>query len=297
MSYSTRLKRAFDNAVRLPLTPDSRYVLMSDCHRGVGNTSDNFLKNQNLFFAALQYYYNEDFTYIELGDGDELWENRTMSQIIEIHDNTFWLISKFNEEKRLYMLYGNHDIVKSRSNFAAKNCAEYYCPQERCNISLFPNIIFHEGIILEDSLSASDIFLTHGHQADALNSTFWRLSRFLVRYLWGPLERIGFRNPTSAAKNNTRKDRVERNLLSFAREEEIVLVAGHTHRPMLDIKKDTPYINTGCCVHPRCITTIELIDRCFTLVKWTYCTRPDFTVYICREVLAGPICIGEFQVI
>ena len=35
-----RLNRAFLNAPMLPLSNHSRYVLMSDCHRGIGNSSD-----------------------------------------------------------------------------------------------------------------------------------------------------------------------------------------------------------------------------------------------------------------
>ena len=34
------------------------------------------------------------FTYIELGDGDELWENRSMKQIIEAHGDVFSLLSR-----------------------------------------------------------------------------------------------------------------------------------------------------------------------------------------------------------
>lgn len=49
MSYYSRLSKAFENALHLPLTPDSKYILMSDCHRGNGTSTDNFLKNQNLF--------------------------------------------------------------------------------------------------------------------------------------------------------------------------------------------------------------------------------------------------------
>ena len=66
-----RLDKSFRTAPVLALTPHSRIVLISDCHRGVGNSNDNFLKNQHLYFAALQSYYKLGFTYIELGDGDE----------------------------------------------------------------------------------------------------------------------------------------------------------------------------------------------------------------------------------
>ncbi len=62
----------------------------------------------NLFVAALRYYAKNRFTYIELGDGDELWENRKMEQIAEVHGEVFELLAQFYRKRRLYMIYGNH---------------------------------------------------------------------------------------------------------------------------------------------------------------------------------------------
>ena len=64
-----RLDKAYGEALCVPVHMGSRIVLMSDCHRGVGNWGDNFQANQNLYFAALQYYNRRKFIYIELGDG------------------------------------------------------------------------------------------------------------------------------------------------------------------------------------------------------------------------------------
>ena len=85
MSYLSRIDHAFSDAPVLPLSENGRYGLFSDCHRGIGTSNDNFLKNQHLYFAALNYYYQHSFCYIELGDGDELWENRSFSAIQNIH--------------------------------------------------------------------------------------------------------------------------------------------------------------------------------------------------------------------
>lgn len=273
MSYLTRLDHAFVNAPILPLTEHSRYVLISDCHRGNGGYGDNFLKNQNLYFAALDYYYLHAFHYIELGDGDELWENRHFSTIKEIHSNIFWLLSRFYEEKRLWMLYGNHDM-------------------EKRNLHPFADCCFYEGLRLRDYDTGGELWLTHGHQADIWNSVFWKLTRFLVRYLWKPLEEFGVLDPTSAAKNYKVKKKTERKLQDWARQRDRILITGHTHRPVLGSKNST-YFNTGSCVHPRCITCIELANRKMTLVKWTLATREDRSLYVAREVLAEPIALDE----
>ncbi|MCM1258888.1 MAG: serine/threonine protein phosphatase [Roseburia sp.] len=276
-----RLDKSFKNAPVLPLYPHSRVVLFSDCHRGTGNANDNFMKNQNLYFAALQSYYSRGFTYIELGDGDELWENRSISAIHEIHSDVFCLLSLFDRGNRRYMLYGNHD-------HAMKNNRE---------------IPYHEGMVLklcgcvaEDKNSCLrhclELYLTHGHQAELLNSVFWKLSRFLVRYLWKPLEQLGVLDPTSTAKNYVRRNKSEKRLSQWAVKNGCYLVTGHTHRPVLG-DETTHYFNTGSCVHPQGITCLEIEDASITLVKWAVEVKRDNSLFVAREVLAGPISLYE----
>ena len=86
---------------------------MSDCHRGIGDKYDNFIKNKNIY---LHYYYNMDFTYIELGDGDELWEVLNYKDIIIKHLDAFMMLNKFYDNDRLIMLYGNHDFFKKNND-------------------------------------------------------------------------------------------------------------------------------------------------------------------------------------
>lgn len=291
MSAYSRLDHAFEQAPVLPLSAHSRYVLFSDCHRGTGTSGDNFLKNQHLYFAALQYYLENGFTYMELGDGDELWENRSLSQIKSIHNNAFWLLRQFYKRNRLYMIYGNHDIVKKYSRFSCCHCSSYPC--STCEEEeLFPGITFHAGIILKNDTGGPDLYLTHGHQADFFNSVLWRFSRFLVRYFWKPLENMGVLDPTSAAKNNTKKKRIEQTTTAWAKERKVILITGHTHRPMIGTP-DSPYFNTGSCIHPRCITCIEINACRLTLVKWTLAARADRSICVAREELAQSVCLNN----
>lgn len=285
MSYTSRLSEAFNRAPVLSLNNHSRYCIISDCHRGNGSSNDNFLKNQTLYFSALKYYFTGGFSYIELGDGDELWENRRMSQIIEVHNNVFWLLSSFYRQNRLYLLYGNHDLEKKKPDYSSRVCETYFCPNTLCREELFPNLTFYEGIILENAEKKYRLYLTHGHQADFWNSAGWRITRFLVRYLWKPLEHFGVLDPTSAAKNYIKKDHVEQRLSDYAVKREISLITGHTHRPRLDPNAPL-YMNTGSCVHPLCITCIEILGNTAILVKWTYDTRRDNSIYVSREELA-----------
>lgn len=294
MTASKRLSHAFNTAKVIPFDESSRIVLMSDCHRGDGSWGDDFSDNQNLFFAALNYYYEYGFTYIEIGDGDELWENRSINTVIDVHSDAFWLMSRFYLENRLYMIYGNHDLVKRDPKYSQTKCDSFFCDSLNSNIPLFPGIEMYEGILLKYRYSDDHIFLTHGHQADCLNSTFWRLSRFLVRYVWRPLQLTGVRDPTSASKNNNRKNKIEKRLIHWSNENNQMIICGHTHRPVFPEIGDHLYFNDGSCVHPRCITAIEIYNGMISLVKWAIMTTPERFLFVGREVLEGPTRLCDY---
>ncbi len=293
MSTKSRLDCLYRKADRICLEENTRIVLMSDCHRGAGNHGDNFLNNQHLFFAALSYYNKRCFTYIELGDGDELWENRSYEAIIQVHSNVFWLLSQFYCHGRFMMLYGNHDRQKEKPHFMKRFCESYYCDSTDCKRELFPGMEAREGIILEEA-GGGRIFLVHGHQGDLINDAWWRLARFLVRHVWRRLELLGIPDPTSAAKNYRKKQKVEKRLSKWAKENKVLLVTGHTHRPTLPKPGESLYLNDGSCVHPRCITALEIEGGCITLVKWCVLVRKDGSMYVGREVLEGPVRIREY---
>lgn len=294
MGTDGRLSKLFAEAMVIPYDENSRFVIMSDCHRGTGNWSDNFLPNQNLFFAALEHYYKRDFTYIELGDGDELWENRDMSNIIDVHSDSFWIMQKFYESNRFYMLFGNHDIVKKNPRYVNKNMQKFYCDSTKKYCPLFPDMKVHESIILENIITSRNIFLFHGHQGDMINDELWPLGRFLVRYVWRRFELLGMRDPSSSDINFRKKNKIETRICKWAEENNQMVIAGHTHRAVFPIPGDIKYFNDGSCVHPRCITALEIEKDEIALVKWSVLTRSDGTLYVGRTVLEGPTAIENY---
>ena len=291
MNTYKRLSEVYKSAKIIPYNSSSKFIIMSDCHRGIGNYGDNFLKNQYIFFAALNNYYEKGFTYIELGDGDELWENRCMQKIIEIHSRTFNLMSKFYNDNRMYMILGNHDKDKKYNILSKCNLYEY----SKKNKPIFLGMKIHEGLILENEDNRDHrIFLTHGHQGDLINDELYRVGRFLVRYFWRTLEIWGVNDTTDAGKNYKKKNRVERKLMQWAKEENTMLIAGHTHNPTFASVGKTMYFNDGSCVHPECITAIEIENGCISLVKWSVMTREDRTLYVEKEILEGPSKLEDY---
>jgi UDP-2,3-diacylglucosamine pyrophosphatase LpxH len=295
MSTYKRLSKVYENSKVIPYDYSSKFVIMSDCHRGSGNSGDNFLKNQYIFFAALNDYYKKGFTYIELGDGDELWENRSMEQIIEVHSSTFELLSKFYESDRMYMIYGNHDMQKSDTEFLECHYKGHYCGIRKKFFSLFNYIKAYEGIILEnEDNNQHRIFLLHGHQGDLINDRLWKLGKFLVRYIWRPLEIWGFNDPTRAAKNYRKKNSIEQQLITWSKENNIMLITGHTHRSSFANLDEPMYFNSGSCIHPTAITAIEIEYGRISLVKWSIMTREDNSIYVGKEVLKGPVKLEDY---
>lgn len=288
MNPVRRINRVFNTSEEILIDDSSKIIIMSDCHRGDGGWGDNFSRNQNLYLAALNYYYDKGYTYIELGDGDELWENRRFSDIVEVYRDIFLTLAKFYRNKRLYFIYGNHDIVKKYEKYVKDNLYEFFDERTNKHIPLFPNIKVHEGLILVYKNRKNKIFLTHGHQVEMLNSEFWRLGRFLVRYLWRPLELYGVNNPTKIAKNYKKMNKAAKRLTEWVIKEKHMLIAGHNHMPSFAEVGDVPYFNDGSCIHYFSITGIEITEGKIMLIRWYTNTRRDGTLYVEREVIAGP---------
>ncbi|MDR2502315.1 MAG: metallophosphoesterase family protein [Oscillospiraceae bacterium] len=286
------IDRAYKHALRLPFDNMSRIVFMSDCHRGYGGWADSFAVNAPTFLSALRHYDGENYTYIELGDGDELWENRRFMPIASVHHGVFTLLRGMLLKNRFYMLYGNHDIEKKRRPDMMHS---YYDATQTCRCPLFPGMQAYESMILSHRQSGQELFLIHGHQADYFNDNFWLLSRFLVRHLWKPLQAVGIKAPASAMIDVQSKIKVEKRLMAWSEKNNTILIAGHTHRPQFPAPGQTRYFNDGSCVRPRQITAIELSMGALSLVAWRYKTRADGTLYVGREFLAGPYALDLYS--
>jgi UDP-2,3-diacylglucosamine pyrophosphatase LpxH len=288
--YDKRLDRAFQTAPRLTVGNRAKIVVMSDCHRGCGSLADDYAKNQNVCYAALRSYSAEGYDYIEAGDGDELWKNKSFRDIADMHEDVFSLLARFYGAGRFVMLYGNHDLEKKIRPNLLRDAGQTL----NGKAALLPALTACEGVVLIYAPTGREIFIVHGHQADFFKDRLWRLARWLVRYVWRPLELVGFSDPKSAAKNNKVKEKVERRLKSWADERGVLVIAGHTHRAVFPEPSAGLYFNDGSCVHPWSITAVEIVGGDIALVGWRQKTRDDGTVYIGRDVIAGPVPLRQY---
>jgi predicted phosphodiesterase len=296
MSSKSRLDRAYKNAHRILFDDTSKFILFSDCHRGDNSFADDFANNRNIYFHALKHYFNEGFSYCELGDGDELWENLSFDTILNAHKNVYMLMKQFHEDNRLHMIWGNHDMVYQDQKHVNKNLSTYFDPKVGGDVELFCDIKYHEAIVLEHSETKQELFLCHGHQADWWNYLFWKLSRFMVRILWKPLNVMGIADPTSPAKNYKELIKIERRTKKWiVANNNLVTITGHTHRPRFPEPGDIPFFNDGSCVHPRSITGLEIEKGQISLIKWQISTTDNGTLKIVRVLLEGPTPLIDYK--
>ena len=293
MSSKSRINRAFSNAKKLELSKQSKYILFSDCHRGDNSFADDFAHNRKIFHYALSQYLQKDFTYIELGDGDELWENKFVN-IFNANKDVYLLLKEFHKKNHLHFIWGNHDMDYKNPKKVIKNLSYYYDIVDEKNKELIKNASYSEAIRLEQKNEKS-IFLLHGHQADWFNYIFWRFSKFLVKFLWRPLQLVGIDDPTSPAKNFKELIKVESRLEEWIKNNNNqMIISGHTHRPRFPSPNELPHFNDGSCVHPRCITGLEIENDEITLIKWHVTTNENGTMQIIRTILEGPEAISQY---
>jgi len=104
------------------------------------------LRPERLFLRVLTRYYNQGYTYVEVGDGDELWQHRRFGAIRAAHQRVFDLLHAFDEDGRLHLIVGNQDIQGGRHEPVVKD-----------------GIAAPHGLVLEHADTGQDIFAVHGH--------------------------------------------------------------------------------------------------------------------------------------
>ncbi len=271
-----RLNAVFQSAPVVAFDDTTRLVFFSDCHRGDNSRADAFSANESLFLHALRYYYEQGFTYIEVGDGDELWKNRQFNTVRIAHGLVFDCLHRFDEQQRLHLLFGNHDIGGALNRQMHKD-----------------GMIAREGLILRQSRTGQEIFVVHGHQADFKSDACYPISRMAVRRIWRRLQLWGLAPVSSPNPEDHAPHAFERFLLSWAALNRHLLICGHTHRAAGAIYGEPPYFNTGHCFTPGVMTGLEIQNGEIVQMRWR--ATPFGAAPFRRETLAAPRRIGYFQ--
>lgn len=295
MFTKQRLNGAYEDARVEYFDETTKYVFFSDHHRGDGSLSDEFTRNRNIFEYAIEYYYQNGYTYVEAGDGDELWEFPDYKHVKNAHPVVFNTIKKYFDEDRFILMYGNHNIYLKNKSYVEKHFYTNYDEYTETFFDFLKDVEPIESLILRHRTTGQEIFTVHGHQGDAPNDQFWFLTMLSLKYFWRFLHAFGIRNPSSPVKNMSRRHKIEKNYSKWIAENKKMLICGHTHRFKFPKKNQLPYFNIGCCIYPTIITAIELEGEMISLVRWKISSNPEGKLSIIREIMRGPANVSEFD--
>ena len=288
----------YNNAFKVSIDDNSKLVFISDVHRGDGTYFDSLMPNRNIYITALKYYLKNGFTYVEGGDGDELWKNRTCADIAYSHSDIFNILNKFKQKKRIYMIYGNHDMIKKRRDFKLKQIASLsksLVHEGKEFLKFINDLTFYEGIVFNYIPLDENILVTHGHQVDLMNCELWMLPRFLVRYVWKFANGIaGFKEPNSPSSSHTKRSKEDKKLQEWASDNCKMIICGHTHNSRFPMSDEPPYFNDGACVLPHEMTALEIENGEISLVRWSVEAQSSGILWVRRNIIAGPNNISSY---
>jgi UDP-2,3-diacylglucosamine pyrophosphatase LpxH len=292
--------------LKILVKKEDKFIVLSDQHCGAKDGADDFMNAEPNYLTALDYYFENRFFFISLGDSEELWEN-SLSSVKKNNTETFEAEKKFIQENRFYKVFGNHDLFWANDPLASWQLKRIY--DQEVNI--------YEGLILELTIKHSPltIFMTHGHQGDASSDGNW-FSKFFVANIWAPLQAFLKINPNTPAYDEGMKS--EHNHIMYdwsAEQKNLLLITGHTHQPVFEslthperllseirmardikdevrlreletelksivknkkyfhpdfLKMKPSYFNSGCCCfNYGDFTGIEITAENISLIKWS----------------------------
>jgi UDP-2,3-diacylglucosamine pyrophosphatase LpxH len=207
-----------ENKIPINLEWD-RFVFFSDHHKGDASPADDFKKNTELYISALDFYKNEGYSLIVLGDNEELWENR-YEHILTHYCQTIQkeiAIAPETQDKKKIRIWGNHDKEVTLRRFTKRS--------QKWKDNILEHVEHREGICLGE-----DIFLIHGHQGRFFEDQAWTLSRLAVQFIWKTVQKLLHIGVDGPAENFRIRDDLELNYYWWAKQKRILLICGHTHR-------------------------------------------------------------------
>jgi predicted phosphodiesterase len=282
-----------------------KFIVFSDMHKGAKNGADDFAVCEQSYLTALEFYYNNGFHFIALGDSEELWEN-SLSAIKKQQQATFELEKKFIPLNAFIKIFGNHDLQWANDPLAPYQLKELY----GCTVPIY------EGVVLQTIIrnKVVRIYCTHGHQGDEMSDGNW-FTKFFIARIWAPFQAYLRINPNTPAFNDHLKSAHNTMMYEWsAQQSDLILITGHTHQPVFEslthierlyrqllfarqqddksmietleqeiayrkmkfdnvpdtyLKLKPSYFNSGCCCFDNGgITGIEISDGVLRLIQW-----------------------------
>ena len=202
-----------------------RFIIFSDHHKGRKNGADDFMICEPNYLAALDYYKDNGYHYISLGDSEELWEN-VWPAIKKNHKPSFEKEASFIPSNAFIKIFGNHDLYWDNDPFAPMQLKDIYGE----------TVPIYEGVVLETKIGDRRIHIlcTHGHQGDEVSDGNW-FSKFFVSRIWAPFQSFLNINPNTPAYDAELKTLHNTIMHDWSeKQSNLFLVTGHTHQPVFE---------------------------------------------------------------
>jgi predicted phosphodiesterase len=208
---------------------EGKFIIFSDQHKGRRNGADDFTQAEPNYLAALAHYNNQQFSFINLGDSEELWENN-LWQVKKKNKETFEAEKKFIPGNRFVKIFGNHDLYWNLNPLAWLDLKTIYGEK----VKVYEGAVLQTRVASEliDHYSPLTIFLTHGHQGDSQSDGSW-FAKFFVGAIWAPLQALLKINSNTPANNSEKKTLHNSIMYEWAStQKNMLLITGHTHQPV-----------------------------------------------------------------
>lgn len=226
-AFARAPKESFDPRVQ-------RIAIFSDHHKGAGDPADDFRRCEHAYSAALGYYLEAGYRLFVLGDAEELWEERSET-VIDRYGSVLELEAEFvSRGNGLDRFFGNHDDQWASSKEVEKHLHD-----------ALGRITVREGLRLvveRPGKPPGTLFFVHGHQGTRDSDRWKAVSRLFVRHVWRPIQRRTGFSATSPSRDYELRARHDQAMFTWASAQTpgLILIAGHTHRPVFARSKPAP---------------------------------------------------------
>lgn len=263
-----------------------RFIVLSDQHKGTKNGSDDFAFAEKNYLAALHYYLHNNFYFINLGDSEELWEN-TWHGVKKSNKITFDKEKEFFERKKYLKIFGNHDLYWDNDPLASFELERIY-GKKMC---------VYEGAVLQTTISEKvlQLFLTHGHQGDAVSDGNW-FSKWFVSKIWAPLQAYLELNPNTPAYDGQLKTLHNKLMYEWsALQKNLILITGHTHQPVFESLTllERLYQQLGKAIADNDEKNRKRLEEQIRLKTTAIDNMPDFSTYKPSYFNSGCCCFSD----
>lgn len=237
-----------ENIVRID-AENAKLLFVSDVHKGGRNRADDFRFAERAYNSMLAYYYRLGYTLVVLGDSEELWEEGPAT-VVSKYRHSFELERKFFRDDRFIKLWGNHDDIWRRPSLVRR-----FFGRKLGFVKNGEYLKVHESVLFEVTSAGKNlgrILALHGHQGSKMSDRYAFLSKLFVKILSPPLQIITGHswNPNTPSRDYSLRKKNNQALYAWAEEKDgLILIAGHTHRPVFSSKTHLNEIEDAISSH------------------------------------------------